>query len=559
MKLPRLAIDNYQFTLVIFILLTIAGISSFLRMPRSENPVVYIPGGGVVVIYPGAGPPDMEQLIAAPIEEAINELEDIKKINTTVTDGIASINVEFEYSTDADRKYDEVVRQVNSVRGKLPRDIFDLFIWKFSSSDVAIMQLALVGENAEYNDLEMYADRLKRLLEKVKGVRKVEIHACPKQELRISVDMEKMAGMNISLDHVINAVNSNNANIPGGNLDISGKSFSIKTSGSYSGPEQIRNTVVNSFQGRLVYIRDIADVGFEYEDNIYFGRFNGKKAVYITVQQKDGLNIFEITKNIMPELGKFRKELDRDVTLETIFDQSVIVDDRISNFLKNLAQGILLVGLVVLFALGFRSSVIVIIAIPLSIVIGLWFVDLYGLGIQQITIAGLVVALGLLVDNSIVIIENINRFRQMGHSPRDAAIMGTAQIGWPVVSSTVTTLLAFIPIIMMPDKAGDFIRGLPVTIMATLTVSLLIALTLSPMIARLLFRKKIQAASGITGISQKKGFQRSLQKFIEGPYGRLLAYSLRHRFPVVAFSLVALAGAGVLFCYGVKISFFPTS
>lgn len=552
MKFVRAAIDNYQFTLVIFTLLTIGGMISFFTMPRSENPVVYIPGGSVVVIYPGASPADMEQLIAVPIESAINELDDILKIHSTVLDGIATISVEFSYDTDADDKFSEIVRQVNSVRNELPEDIYDIIMFQFSSSDVAAIQLAFVSDSAGYSVMRTKAETLEKELSKINGVKKVDILACPKEEVRISLDFEEMAALGISLDMVGKAIMSNNANIPGGNIDLSGKAFSIKTSGPYKSLEEIRNTVVHSYMGRLIYLKNIADVRFEYRDQLYKARFNGERAIFMTVSLKDGFNVFDVTDRIAPELEKFSSGLTNDISLETVFSQSELVDRRISGFLANLFQGIFLVGLVVFLTLGYRSAIIVIIAIPLSIIIGLFAVDSYGLGLEQITIAGLVVALGLLVDNSIVIIENISRFRKMGFDSREAAIRGTAQITGPIISSTITTLFSFIPIIMMPDKAGDFIRGLPVTIIATLTVSLLIALTLSPLIASFIFRKYSTSAN----TSEKKS---RVTVFAEGPYHRILSWSLNNKLKVIGIIILILTGSAILFLTKVGISFFPSS
>jgi len=216
MKLPKIAIDNSHFTIVLFVLLTLVGISAYLTMPRTEDPPIDIPGATVVAIYPGANPIDLEQLIATPIEESINELEDIKVMETTIKDGLVLTNVEFTFSSDADEKLDEVIRQVNNIRNKLPDDIYDLSVTKWSSSDVVILHQALSSRISEFYELEKEAEKLKKDIEKVYGVRKVEIMAYPEQEVRVSLDMEKMARMNISLDNVANAIKSNNANIPGG-------------------------------------------------------------------------------------------------------------------------------------------------------------------------------------------------------------------------------------------------------------------------------------------------------------------------------------------------------
>ena len=229
MRLPRLSIDNYQFTLIIFFLLLFAGIRSYLTMPRTENPDIVMPGVSVITIFPGASPIDMEELIVSPIEEAINELDDIKRINTSIIDGVASIAVEFDFSTNADKKYDDVVQKVNGIKNDLPEGILDLKMIQWTSSDVAMLQLAMISDKVTYRELENQADKLKKDIEKIRGVKKVEIIACPEQEVRISLDLEKMAQMNISIDQVANALVSSNANIPGGSIKLGEKNFSIKT------------------------------------------------------------------------------------------------------------------------------------------------------------------------------------------------------------------------------------------------------------------------------------------------------------------------------------------
>ena len=233
MKLTRLSIDNYQFSIIVVVLLLIAGIFSFLNMPRSENPEFLIPGTTVVAIYPGTSPIDLEELVATPLEDIINEIDDIKRMTTQINDGVVSITVEFFYGVDPEEKYDKVLQQINSIKPDLPSDIYDIFAMKWTPSDVAMLQLAIISPTAEYRLLRKKAEKLEKNLKMVNGVKKIEIVACPEQEVRISLDMEKMALMNITIDHVMNAIISNNANIPGGSVKLSGKSFGIKTSGSY--------------------------------------------------------------------------------------------------------------------------------------------------------------------------------------------------------------------------------------------------------------------------------------------------------------------------------------
>jgi len=552
MQVPRIAIDNSRFTLMVFLLLLIVGMGAFLTMPRSEDPPLQIPGASIIIIYPGSNPVDLEQLIASPLEEALNELDDIKRMTSAMRDGILITSIEFSFETDADEKFDEVVQKVNSIRSDLPDEIYDLEVQEWSSSDVVMMHLALVSESAEYAILDLEAEQLKKELEKAPGVKLVEIYAVPDREVRISLDMGKMAQMNISIEMVSQAILSNNANIPGGSMEIGSRDLSIKTSGTYAGLDEIRNTVVSAFDGRIIYLGQIASVDYDYEDVNYLARYMGQRAVFITIKQKPGYNIFRISEDLYTIIGDFEKELAEEAELVTVFDQAESVDSRINGFLGNLLFGILLVGIIIVLSLGFRASALVIIAIPFSILIGLGFVDLAGFGLQQISIAGLVISLGLLVDNSIVIVENIERFIGMDKSRRESAIMGSSQLGWPIITATLTTMFAFIPIIAMPDKSGKFIQSMPVTVIFTLFASLLIALVLTPYLASVFLKK----FSGKKMHRREFSLKSFLRAVIEGPYRRTLSFVLSRPVLLILITLAVLAGSMALFGY-VGVSFFP--
>jgi multidrug efflux pump subunit AcrB len=557
MQLPKLSINNYQFTILVFILLVIAGINAFITMPRTEDPPITVPGGSVIVIYPGASPVDLEELVATPVEDAINELDDIKRIKTTIREGLAYFSVEFFFGTDANEKYDEMVQQVNGIRNQLPEGILDLYYLEWTTSDVVIMQLALVSEEASYRELESVAERLKKRLQKANGVKGVDIRAYPEQEIRVSLDFEKMAQMHISVDQVEQAIRSNNANIPGGSMNLSDKTFSIQTSGSFESPEQMGKTIVHTANGKIVRLEDIATIQYDYEDHRYFARVNQQSCIFLTIKQKPNYNIFSIRKDLEPELVRFANTIPDHISLFTVFDQSVWVDKRINNFLMNLLQGIILVGMLIFLALGARSAIVVIIAIPLSIIMGVFLVDASGFGLQQISIAGLVVSLGLLVDNSIVVVENINRYRSMGYSPKEAAIAGTSEIGWPVISATATTILAFIPIIMMPEASGEFIKSLPITIMYTLVMSLLVALSLTPLITSKLFKSNGKThPNEDTHKTKPSIFSKILQRIIEGPYRSSLEFALRHKWLTIGGSVLVLVVSLYVFQF-VGVSFFP--
>jgi multidrug efflux pump subunit AcrB len=550
MKLPELAIDNRSFTWMVFIFLTILGVRSLITMPRTENPEVTVPGSSIIVLMPGAGPLDMESLVALPLEEAINELDDIKRIITDVRDGIAVISVEFEFNTDADEKYDEVVQQVNSIRNTLPDEILQLETWQWSISDMSMMLLALVSEDAPYHELEQTSEELRKRIEKIRSIRKVSAYALPERELHIHLDFEKMAMVNTTLDHITRAIQTNNMNIPGGDVSLGATNLSVKSSGSFKDLDEIRNMVINSNQGRLIYLRDVADIDYGYEKQNYLGRFGATRCIFLGISQKEGLNVLETGQDLDPVIEAFKEELPSNMHLEVIYNQPQVVEKRINGFMSNLLQGIVLVGLVIFLSLGFRSSMVVVIAIPLSLIIGLGFVDMAGFGLQQISIAGLVVVLGLLVDNSIVMVENINRHLQLGYSRRKASILAASEIGWPVVTATLTTVLAFVPIAAMPDKAGEFIQSLPVTIALTLTVSLFIALAFTPMIASKLF-KEVKP-----GRVKQKRSRKILTWVIEHPFRRTLSGALKRPGFTMLLGSLFLVGSLAMFPL-VGISFFP--
>ncbi|MEP6845842.1 MAG: efflux RND transporter permease subunit, partial [Panacibacter sp.] len=233
MKITDFSVKNYQFTLIVFVMLIAIGLNSFFNMPRGEDPDFQAPQFNVVVVYPGTSPKDMEQLVADPIEKKINELDDIKRIRSPMNDGLAVITVEFKYETDPDKKYQDMVREMDAIRPELPADVFDIDVIKFSPSDVNIIQVALMSETTPYKDLETWSKKLKERLEKIKSLKNVDNWAFPQQQVRISLNLEKMSQQKVPLNRVIGAMQNENVNIPGGSIDMGTKKYNIKTSGDY--------------------------------------------------------------------------------------------------------------------------------------------------------------------------------------------------------------------------------------------------------------------------------------------------------------------------------------
>lgn len=548
MSLPKFAIENHQFSTIIVLILILLGVFSFFTMPRSENPQISPAGSTIFVVYPGANPTDIEKLVIKPIEEELNELEDIKAIKSTARNGIGVVEIEFLSGSDGDEKYSDVTQKINSVKDNLPDEVLEVDLFKWTISDVKILQIALVSKNTPFRELEKEAETLQDQLKVVAGVKKVELWAFPKQEVRIIPNFDRMVQHNISLTQLIGVLQSSNLNIPGGEIKLGGKDFSINTSGNFENLKEIENTIINYGSNKLLYLKDIADVKFSYEDQNYYARFNGERCVYVTVTQKSGTNIFTINDQLQDIIKKFDDNLTDRIKIKTIFDQSIDVAERLDGFFYNLLQGLILVGIIVILAVGFRASLIVLTVIPVSLIIGIGLVDLSGYGLQQMTIAGLVIALGLLVDNAIVVTENITRYMNMGYSKLEAAIKGATEISLAVVSSTVTTVLAFVPMMLMADDTGDFIRSMPIIVSFTLVASLWVSLSVTPYLSKKFYTDKSAKHESKT--------RKMLNKLIQTVYKKRLGFALEHPKSIIISSvLVFILSLGLFPLVGV--SFFP--
>jgi multidrug efflux pump subunit AcrB len=480
-------IKRYQFTLVAFLCLVAMGIYAFISVPREEDPSFRISGFDIAAIMPGADPQDLERLVAKPLEDRLSELDDVRQLETVIADGVSFTIVEFEAYADADKKYDEVLREVNALRPNLPAELRQISIRKFSPGLVNIVQYALVSAEAPYRELEDHARALKDVLKGVPGIRTSESWAYPPRELRIEVNMERLADLKLNAARIIQALDSENANIPAGIIDVGSRSFTVKSTGSYENLEQVRDTVVASGGGRIVRVRDIAEVRWAEGQWGHIGRYNGQRAVFVTANMKEGQNILQVRRALGDAVARYESGLPKRVKLELGFDQSRNVESRLNRLYIDFSIAIALV-LITLLPLGLHAAGIVMISIPLSLAFGIAVLHFLGYSLNQLSIAGFVVALGLLVDDSIVAVENIARHLRLGYDRTRAAILGTRQIFLAILGCTATLIFAFLPLMALPGTAGKFIRVLPTAVVATVVGSLLIALFIIPFLASRMLR-----------------------------------------------------------------------
>jgi multidrug efflux pump subunit AcrB len=518
MRLLEFPVRNYQFTVVLFAMLVALGVSSWFAIPRGEDPPLDFPATTIIAAYPGASPADLERLVVREVEERVDQLDHVESIESKIVDGLATIFVQFESNQDPDEKYDEVLREMNALRPELPAELTRFSVEKATTLDVAIAQFALVSGTTPYHELDRWAERLEDRLSAVPGVRTSERWGVPDRRVDVAVDLGRLSRLTLPPGLLLQAIGGESADVPAGAVEAGRRRFNVRASGSYESLDQIRNTVLRASNGQLVRVRDVAEVRWAYADSTYRARYNGERAAFVTVTQQEGQNIGTVRDRVWRVLDEFERELPSSVTLERGFDQAKNVSHRLSRLGEDFAIAIGLVS-ITLLPLGFRAAGIVMISIPLSLAIGLTLLRFTGFTINQLSIVGAVIALGLLVDDSIVVVENITRFLREGKSRRDAAIEATKQIAVAVVGATATLIFAFVPLLFLPGGPGDYIRSLPLAVIYTVLASLFVSLTIIPWLASLVLPREAPAGGN--------RFLRGFERVIHGTYAPVLDYALR--------------------------------
>ena len=530
MRITDFAVKNYPFTLIVFLLISVIGAFTVINMPRAEDPELNAPIFPVTIIYPGTSPVDIEELVIKPMEKALYGLENIRRLKSIIGDGYAVIRVEFKYGVDVNEKYQELVRELASLKGKLPSDMDLPTVEKVSPSNVNVIQTALISETATWKQLKMEADKLAEALEKIPALKNIEIAGLPEEQIHISLDFERMARLGVPQQAVINNLQSELANIPSGSIDVGNRYFNVKSSGNFRDVEEIKNTLVYSANNRNVQLRDIANVSMTFAERDHITRLNGHRGIFVVAAQKSKENIASTQLAYQPILENFKKNLPSNIDMVHHFDQAEVVQKRLSGLGFDFIWAILLVAFTLL-PLGFRPAIIVMISIPLSLSIGIIILNYLGFSLNQLSIVGLVVALGLLVDDSIVVIENIERWMLNGFSRKDAVLKATSQIGTAVLGCTATLIIAFLPLIFLPEASGEFIRSLPISVIASVLASLLVSLTVIPFLGNILLKKTMTHSEG-------NWFMRVLKSGISKSYAPILETSLNNPLKTLGIILV---------------------
>ncbi len=534
MGLIDLAVRRWQITLVFFALLGAIGVSAFLTIPRSVDP--HFTGANVLVIVtqPGADPTDMEQTVAKPVEDVIQGLDNLDHVESTSTDSQAVIAAQFDWQSDPDKHYDDVVREVNAIRQGLPGSVTRIEFRKFRTTEAAVLQLALVSDSASFRRLEKIAKDLRERLNQVSGVRQTRVWGVPVPELRVAADLGRLAQLGLPLSALTDALRSGGVDQPPGAVQSGDVRVNVEAGGAFRNVAEVAAVPIRAEAGRVIRVRDVAAVSWGYEERPDITRYDGKRAVFVTMTQKDNLNVLDIEPAALAAIATFRAALPPDVRLEVGFDQSHDISTKLHYLTRDFGIALALV-LLTLLPLGGRASLVVMVSVPLSLAIGCAVLAFSGFTLNQLSISGFIIALGLLVDDSIVVVENIARRLREGEDRTTAAINGTRQIAVAVLGCTGVLLLAFLPLAFLPEGSGKFIRSLPVAVFGTVAGSLLVSLTIVPFLASRL----LSPTEGEHGNRALQAIQGGIQRF----YAPALHWSLTHPWRALTAAFVLCAAS----------------
>jgi len=479
LRFTSFAIEHSTSVMVFMLAIVVIGLVSYITIPREASPSITIPNIMVNTIYAGVAPRDIETLVTRPLEEKLNTIADVKTITSFSDEGYSSINVEFEPDIDMNEALQKVREKVDLAKPDLPIAAEEPQIVEINFSEFPIMQVNVAG-TYDLVRLRTVAEDLKEDLEQIPSVLEVTMAGGLEREVQVDVDLPKLKFYGLSFDDVIDAIRNENVTVPGGTIDVGDRKYLVRVPGEFATPAPIADIVVATRNGRPIYVRDVASVEFGFKERDTFARMNGNSVVSLAVKKRLGRNIIETADAVHDVIAARERRFPPGTTITITADQSDDIAEMVSSLENNIISGLILVVGVLLFFLGARTAWFVGLAIPMSMLLSFAVIKLLGYTMNMVVLFSLILALGMLVDNAIVVVENIYRFREQGHDRVRAAKFATGEVAWPIIGSTATTLAAFMPMAFWPGIVGEFMVYLPLTLIITLSSSLLVALVIVP-------------------------------------------------------------------------------
>ena len=598
-----LSVDNRTSIIILTFIITIIGIFSYISMPKESFPEVVFPTIYVGTPYPGNSPVDMENLVTRPIEKELKGISGVDDISSTSIQDYSTIIVEFDTDVDLGKALQDVKDAVDRAKSELPTDLDqDPNVFEINLQDLPIMYVNMSGDYSN-EELEEYAEYLQDEIEGLPQIQEANITGLLAREIRVDADIYKMDAREVTFSDIQNAIASENVTISGGNLKTGDFRRTLRVDGEFDSPEQIEDVIIKNEEGKIVYVKDVAEVRDTYEERSSYARMNGNPVVTLNVVKRRGENLIEASdriKEIIAEAEATRFPAGLDILITN--DQSKNTKLQLSNLENSIIMGVILVVLVLMFFLNLRNALFVGIAIPLSMFMSFMLLNFLGITINLMVLFALILALGMLVDNGIVVVENIYRLMQEGYSSVKAAKEGVGEVALPIITSTATTLAAFLPLAFWQGMIGEFMRYLPITLIVVLSSSLFVALIINPVLtamymklqSRLEDRKKrrlliiaalLAAVAIVFYILQIfvvanllmlaallipfnifaltpaiQWFQEKFLTKLERAYGRVMTFSLNHTYTVFFGTILLLfVSIGLVFIKQPEVLFFPNS
>lgn len=545
MSLPDISVRRPITTLMLFLAILIIGLVSFQRLPIDLFPEIEPPVISVLIQYPGASAQDVELNVTKKVESGLGSVSELKKLRSTSIDGISVTTLEFEFGTNLDEASNDIRDALEFVKRQLPDDVENPFIFKFSTNFFPIVFLSVTADESYEGLNKLVQDNIVDPLKRVPGVGTVQAFGGPIRQINISVDPKKLEAYNITTSQIAQILSAENLNLPSGNIQMGKIDYNLRVPGEFTDAKEIEKVVVSQQEGRIVYLKDVAHVADSLKERTIDTRLNGKRGLQVIVQKQSGANTVEVAREVFNRLDQLEKDLPSDVKTNVIVDGSEFIVSSIANLSEAVILGGVFVSLVLLiFLRKWRTTFIVLLALPFSLIGAFIYLYFTGNTINIISLSSLSIAIGMVVDDAIVILENIATHVERGARPREAAIFGSTEVGLAVTAATLTIVAVFFPLVFITGISGILFNQLGFLVTVTILVSLLASLTLIPMLAsRMLKSRKDEKP-----IKNKllKSIDDSLEKAfksIDSFYQKILTWALGHKLPVIAGALIIFIGS----------------
>ena len=558
MKIYESAVRKPISTVLLFVGVMVFGLFSLSRLSVDQYPEIEIPQISVITMYPGANAADIETNITRVLEDNLNTVNNLKKLTSKSQDNVSMITVEFEYGSDLNEGANEIRDVVSRVQSMLPDEVDYPTIFKFSTSMMPIMMLAVTAEESYPALSKILDDKLVNVLNRVDGVGAVSVIGAPEREVQVNVDPTKLDAYGLTVEQLGQIIAAENVNIPSGTIDIGNNTFNVKADGEFDLSDELRRVVVSNAGGRTVMLTDVAEIRDTLEKATMDERVNGQRGVRVMFQKQSGANTVNIVHEIQRRLPAIEQSLPRDVKMELIFEGSQEITDAIDSLSETVLYAFLFVVLVVMIFLGrWRATLIICMTIPVSLICSFIYLFATGSTLNIISLSSLSIAIGMVVDDAIVVLENITTHIERGSSPKEAAIYATNEVWLSVIATTPLGLAGFMPRAMVPGMAGILFRELGWIVSIVVCVSTTAAITLTPMMSAYLLRREggVHDYRGLGVIY--KPVDRALA-WLDAAYARALGWVVRHR-RISVFSMMGLFVLSLGLITQVPTEFFPPS